>query len=211
MKKVLSLLLMVVCLFATSGCKEKFSFFQNKASNITEYKYYTISQKVSKENLIIYEKNTDVYFKDNLRKVEITEKNINGYDTSELYSINKEEYYLDGNTLYYKDAEAWQKKEIKYNDELKFDLKKEYFSSYKISEKDGKDIFNGTIDNTKISEFMGVDLTNAKDINVLIEVNSKGKLLLIQMKYVSTIDNNVEVSLKPNYSYSLDFNLPISE
>lgn len=211
MKKALNLLLMVVCLFAFCGCKEKFSFFKEKASNITEYKYYTISQKVSKESLTVYEKTTNVYFKENMRKVEIVEKSINNYDSSDLYSINEKEYYIDGNTLYYENAGEWQKKEIEYTDGLRFDIDKEHFSSYKISEKDGKEIFNGILDNTKISEFMHTDLTNAENINVLIEVNSKGKLLIIQMKYISAIGNNVEVSLKPNYSYFLDFNLPISE
>lgn len=211
MKKIVKFIMMFISLFALFGCNDHFLYYKNKAMNIENYKYYTLTQTISNDKLLLYEKKIKVYLNNDSQKIEIAEKEINGYEDKQMYSTKEEEYYIDGTTLYFKDNDLWKVKNIEVHNYVGLKLKKEYFKSYEIVEKEGKNVFKGKIKKDKINEFMSFDIKDAKDVCAYIEINEKGIVLLIEISYTSSANNNVTISLKPNYSYVLDFHLPVIE
>lgn len=210
MKKVMSIFLMIISAFLISGCGNDFSYFKEKAANIDGYKYYTITQKVSNNKLVLYEKNISVYFNENLIKVITNIKEINGYDSDKLYDTSSNEFYVDGDTLYYLDNNEWKTKTNDFDSKVEVNIEKNYFESYSIVKKDGKKIFKGLLKKESLKDFLGYDLEDEQNITFNIETNQNKILTYMGLTYVSSNGNDVAITFKPNYSYVLDFNLPVN-
>jgi len=213
MKKIFSLMLMVVSLFTLSGCnKVNFSYFEEKVNSIDGYKYYTISETIYVENLLLYESKKNVYLYNNLIKVTLDSININDLDSEDLYSENSSEYYVDRNNLYYFENNEWKVKEnTSESSILGLDINKEMFESYRIYKEDGRDVFSGKLKNSSINDFFDFEITGVYDLILEIVLNGGGNVVLVSLSYVSSNGNDVVISLKPNYSYVMEFELPIVE
>ena len=210
MKKLISIFLMVISVFLISGCENDFSYFQEKANNVNEYKYYTISQKVSNDKLTLYEKNINVYFKEDLIKVITYIKEINSYDSDKLYNITSNEFYVEGDTLYYNENDEWKTKTSDFDSNVSVNMDKSYFESYSITKKDGRKIFKGLLKKESMKDFLGYNLEGEQNITFNIETNRNNVLTYMSLNYVSSNGNYVSITFKPNYSYVLDFNLPVN-
>ncbi len=210
MKKVMGIFLMIISAFLISGCGNDFFYFKEKAANIDGYKYYTITQKVSNDKLVLYEKNISVYFNENLIKVITNIKEINGYDSDKLYDTSSNEFYVDGDTLYYLDNNEWKTKTNDFDSKVEVNIEKNYFESYSIVKKDGKKIFKGLLKKESLKDFLGYDLDGEQNITFNIETNQNKILTYMGLTYVSSNGNDVAITFKPNYSYVLDFNLPVN-
>ena len=211
MKKIVSIFLFLVSIFLTTGCGNDFSYFQSKVNSIDGYKYYTISQKVSNNKLILYEKNINVYFNNDMIKVITNIKEINSYEDDKLYNTSSNEFYVSDNILYYKEDGVWKTKNSDFDSSISVDIQKNYFKSYSSSKKDGKKVFKGILKDEILKDFLGYEINDAKNVTLNIETNSKKVLTFISLNYVSSNGNDVVISFKPNYSYVLDFNLPVNE
>lgn len=213
MKKLCRVLLIVICLLSFTGCKkESFSYFKNKIGSIDGYKYYTLTEVVYRENLVLYENKNTVYLNNQLLKIVSNNKFVNDLSSDELYTYSNSEHYIDGNDLYYYENDEWKVKEIESSEsDLGINIEKNMFSKYSIYTKHGRDFFKGVFKDDVVDGFLGFDVDGVKDLTLFIEINKRGYVVEVSLSYVSVNGNNVSVSLKPNYSYVSSFELPIVE
>lgn len=216
MKKLMSLILLMVSLFSVSACscekKVSFSYFQEKVNSIEGYGYYTIKQSIYNEQLLLYENEKNVYIDEDISKVVINSKQINDIDSEDLYSYENEEYYLNENTLYYFEDDSWKSKEFENSESgLGIAIEKNMFSSYKTKNVSGRKTFKGEIKNESISEFLGFEIDEVSDMVLSISVNKNGYVTSVCLDYLTNTGNEVKISLTPNYSYEFDLTLPNNE
>lgn len=213
MKRLFSVVLMFVSLICLSACnKLNFSHFKDGVNNINGYKYYVVEKVIFRDDLILYQENKSVYLNNENLKIVLDSKSINDLDDDELYSNSSSEYYVSENKLYYKENDLWKVKENSSEHlNLGFEIKETMFENYSIYKNDGRDCFKGNFKDSVLGEFLGIDTSEINDAYLFIELNSKGSVISVSFNYVSDNGNNVRISLKPNYSYVLNFEVPIVE
>lgn len=213
MKRILSLFILIMSLVCINGCRcdkgVDFAYFKDKINDLEGYRYYVVSQEIYNNELLLYKKDKNVYFNDDKKRILITTKEISDIESENLYDSKEEEYYSHGNNFYYKEDGSWKIKENETKEELGFNLNKSWFKNYKIKEEKGNKYFVGNIKNESLVDFLGFEVSDARDMIMNIEISSSNKVKNISLTYITGNLNKVIVSLKIEYSQVITFNLPV--